>query len=148
MLRAAASAGALYPNDTFLVVNAVQDVPVCLAFYEVMDHRLCVLAEGDFSQEIGRAALGQDFCARAAVVLVWAAVVARCAWKYSDRAYRYIYMDAGHLGAHAQLAATALGLGSVNVGAFFDDEVARLFGLDGQQRIAVYLTAVGRVATS
>ncbi len=144
--RAAGSAGALYPNDTFVVVNAVEGVQSCVAFYEVMDHRLCVLGEGSFASEVARAALGQDFCARASVVLAWAAVVARCAWKYSDRAYRYIYMDAGHLGAHAQLAAAALGLGSCNVGAFFDDEVASLFGLDGQQRIAVYLTAVGPVA--
>jgi len=143
--RAAASAGALYPNDTYLVVNAVEGVQPCLAFYEVPDHRLCVLAEGSFAGEIAAAALHQGFLARASVVLVWCAVVARSAWKYSDRAYRYIYMDAGHLGAHAQLAATALGLGSVNVGAFFDDEVARLFGLDGEQQIVTYLTAVGRV---
>jgi len=142
--RAAGSAGALYPNDTYLVINAVEGIEPCLAFYEVMDHRLCVLSEGNFSHEIARAALGQEFCATAAVVLVWAAVVNRCAWKYSDRAYRYIYMDAGHLGAHAQLAAEALGLGSCNVGAFFDDEVAGLFGLDGQGQIAVYMTAVGR----
>jgi SagB-type dehydrogenase family enzyme len=144
-LRATASAGALYPNDTYLVINAVEQLAPGLAFYEVPYHRLCVLAQGDFSQEIARAALGQDYCARAAVVLVWAAVVARCAWKYSDRAYRYLYLDAGHLGAHAQLAAQALGLGSVNIGALFDDEVAGLFGLDGREQVVVYMTAVGRV---
>lgn len=146
--RAAASAGALYPNDTYLVINAVEGLEPCLAFYEVLEHRLCVLAEGDFSAEIARAALGQDYCATASVVLVWAAVVARCAWKYSDRAYRYIYLDAGHLGAHAQLAAEALGLGSVNIGALFDDEVASLFGLDGHTQVVVYMTAVGRLRRS
>ena len=144
-LRAAASAGALYPNDTYLVINAVEGLAPGLAFYEVPEHRLCILAEGDFSAEIARAALGQQYCATAAVVLVWIAVVARCAWKYSDRAYRYIYLDAGHLGAHAQLAAEALGLGSVNIGALYDDEVASLFGADGHQQIAVYMTAIGRV---
>ncbi len=144
-LRAAASAGALYPNDTYLVVNAVEGLPPCLAFYEVREHQLCILAEGDFSQDIAAAALGQHYCATAAVVLVWAAVVARCAWKYSDRAYRYVYLDAGHLGAHAQLAAEALGLGSVNIGAFYDDEVNNLFGLDGRERTVVYMTAIGVV---
>ncbi|MBC7289607.1 MAG: SagB/ThcOx family dehydrogenase [Armatimonadetes bacterium] len=145
ILRATASAGALYPNDTYLVINAVQGLNPGLAFYEVPEHRLCILAEGDFSGEIARAALGQEYCATAAVVLVWAAEVARSAWKYSDRAYRYIYLDAGHLGAHAQLAAEALGLGSVNIGAFYDDEVGALFGIDGQRQVVVYMTAVGKL---
>ncbi|MCX7599596.1 MAG: SagB/ThcOx family dehydrogenase [Armatimonadetes bacterium] len=142
-LRACASAGGLYPIDTYLVINAVEDLPRGVAFYEPHEHRLCLLAEGDFSRELVRAALGQDFCATAAVVLVWVAVVARSAWKYSDRAYRYIYMDAGHLGAQGQLAAEALGLGSVNIGAFFDDEVANIVGVDNHQRIVVYMMAVG-----
>lgn len=141
--RACASAGGLYPIDTYLVVNAVEGLPRGVAFYEPHEHRLCLLAEGDFSRELVHAALGQDFCARAAVVLVWVAVVGRSAWKYSDRAYRYFYLDAGHLGAHGQLAAEALGLGSVNIGAFFDDEVANILGVDNRQQIVVYMMAVG-----
>jgi len=141
--RACASAGGLYPLDTYLVVNAVEGLPRGVVFYEPPEHRLCLLAEGDFSRELARAALGQEFCATAAVVLVWVAVVARSAWKYSDRAYRYIYMDAGHLGAQGQLAAEALGLGSVNIGAFFDDDVANILGVDNHQQIVTYMMAVG-----
>jgi SagB-type dehydrogenase family enzyme len=144
--RAAGSAGGLYPNDTYLAVNAVEGLPPCLAFYEIPDHRLCVLGDGAYAGEIARAALGQTCCATAAVVFVWAAVIARCAWKYSDRAYRYIYLDGGHLGAHGQLAAEALGLGSVNIGAFYDDEVAAVFGLDSHQQVVIYMMAVGHPA--
>jgi SagB-type dehydrogenase family enzyme len=141
--HACASAGGLYPVDTYVVVNAVEDVAPCLAFYEAAEHQLCVLADGAFGSDLARAALGQSFCATASAVLVWVAVVARSAWKYSDRAYRYFSLDAGHLGAHGQLAAQALGLGSVNIGAFFDDEVAALVGVDGAQQIPVYMMAVG-----
>ena len=141
--RAAASAGALYPNETYLLVSNVSDCPAGIYHYEVLEGRLAMLAEGDFSLEMAQACLDQRFCAAAGVVFAWGAVVARCAQKYTDRAYRYIYLDAGHLGAHLQLAAQALGLGSVNVGAFFDDEVNHLLGLDGTAETVVYLAAVG-----
>ncbi len=146
--RAAASAGALYPNETYVFVHNVEDCPVGIFHYEVLEHRLAMISEGEFGQELADACLEQKFCATANVVLCWAAVVARCAQKYADRAYRYIYMDAGHMGANAQLSAQALGFGSVNVGAFFDDEVNRLLGIDGTAETAVYLTAVGTIGDS
>lgn len=142
-LRASGSAGALYPNETYLFVNNVEGCAPGIWHYQVRDHALAQLAEGQFGPDLAQAALGQDYCATAPVIFVWGAVVDRCAWKYGDRAYRYIYLDAGHLGAQLQLAACAMGLGSVNIGAFFDDEVNALLGLDGQRETAVYLTAVG-----
>ena len=142
-LRAAGSAGALYPNETYVFANRVVDCAQGVWHYQVREHTLAQLTEGDFSVPLSQACLGQGCCAQASVVFAFGAVVDRCAWKYGDRAYRYIYMDAGHLGAQLQLAAVALGLSSVNIGAFFDDEVGNLLGLDGQQEIAVYLTALG-----
>lgn len=143
LLRAAASAGALYPNETYVFVNKVADCPAGIWHYQMRDHTLAQLAEGNFGPDLAHACLDQDYCAGAPVVFVWGAVVDRCAWKYGDRAYRYLYLDAGHLGGQLQLAACALGLGSVNIGAFFDDEVNALLGLDGQRETVVYLTAVG-----
>jgi SagB-type dehydrogenase family enzyme len=142
-LRATASAGALYPNETYVFAHRVADCDQGLWHYDLRGHRLVQLAQGDFSVPLAQACLGQSSCAEAPVVLAWGAVVDRCAWKYGDRAYRYIYMDAGHLGGQVQLAAVALGLASVNIGAFFDDEVNNLLGLDGEREVAVYLTALG-----
>ena len=144
MFRAAASAGALYPNETYVVVNNVEGVGPGIAHYNVPEHSLSVLAEGEFGTQCGEACLGQSFCATCNVVFAWGPVVSRCAQKYADRAYRYIYLDAGHIGAHLQLSAEALGLGSVNIGAFLDDEVNELFGLDGVAETVIYLTAVGK----
>jgi SagB-type dehydrogenase family enzyme len=81
--------------------------------------------------------------AQAAVVFAWAAVVDRAKQRYGERAYRYIYMDAGHAGQNLHLAATALGLGCCAIGAFFDDEVNAILGLDGLEETAVYLSVVG-----
>ncbi len=143
-LRTVASAGALYPNETYLVSQRVEDLAEGIHHYLVREHALGTLSEGDFAQDLAQACLGQDWMRGAAVVFVWGAVVARAAWKYQNRAYRYIYLDAGHLGAQLQLACQGLGLISCNVGAFHDNEVAALLGLDSRTEVVVYLTAVGR----
>lgn len=145
-LRTAASAGALYPNETYILAQAVDGVAQGVYHYDIRGHALGMLSEGNYSREISQACLGQSWLADAGAVFIWGAVVARCAWKYQDRAYRYLYLDAGHLGAQLQLAAESLGLASCNVGAFFDDEVAHLVGIDGRTEVAVYVTAVGRVS--
>jgi SagB-type dehydrogenase family enzyme len=144
MLRAVASAGGLYPNECYVVINNVEGLEPGIAHYEVAEHSLAYLKLGEFGEDCAEACLGQHFCATGQVVFAWGAVVNRCAQKYGNRAYRYLYLDAGHLGAQLQLAAVALGLGSVNVGAFLDEEVNALFGLDGVEETVVYLTAVGQ----
>ena len=144
-LRTAPSAGALYPLETYVLVNRVSDLEAGIYHYDVRRHRLEVVRKGDFGSEAAQAALGQEMVQEAAFVLIWTAVVARSKWKYRERAYRYIYMDAGHIGQNAYLAAEALNLGCCTIGAFFDDEVDSLVGIDGKEEVAVYLCAVGNV---
>lgn len=142
--RTAPSAGALYPIETYVLINRVEDMEAGVYHYDVRQHGLEVVRKGDFGPEIAQAGLGQEMLEEAALVLIWTAVVARSKWKYRERAYRYIYMDAGHMGQNAYLAAEALGLGCCAVGAFFDDEVDSLIGIDGKDEISVYLCAVGK----
>ncbi|MDP2949223.1 MAG: SagB/ThcOx family dehydrogenase, partial [Chloroflexota bacterium] len=70
----------------------------------------------------------------------------RTRWKYQDRSYRYVLLDAGHLGENLYLAATSLGLGPCGIGAFLDDEVNRMVEVDGKQESAVYLVSIGCLA--
>jgi SagB-type dehydrogenase family enzyme len=130
--RASPSAGALYPIETYLVVNRVEEISSGLYHYNVKEAQLILLKEGHFGQELCQAGLGQEMLEEAACVFVWTALVERSKWKYRERAYRYIYMDAGHIGQTLYLAATALSLGCCTVGAFFDTEGDRVIGIDGK----------------
>ena len=143
--RASPSAGALYPIETYLVANRVEEIPSGLYHYDVRETRFILLREGHFGPELSQAGLGQGILEEAACVFVWTAIVGRSKWKYRERAYRYIYMDVGHIGQTLYLAATALDLGCCTVGAFFDEEVDRVIGADGKNEISVYLGAVGHV---
>jgi SagB-type dehydrogenase family enzyme len=142
--RAAPSAGALYPVETYLVIHAVEGIEPGVYHYAVEKHELDQLKTGDFRIDIAQAALDQDVAYRANVVFVWTAVVERSKWKYRQRAYRYIYLDAGHIAQNVALGAVALGLGSCQVAALYDDEVNTLLGVDGVEESAIYMTVVGK----
>jgi SagB-type dehydrogenase family enzyme len=85
--------------------------------------------------------------ADAPVAFVWSAVGGRAAQKYGDRALSYAYLDAGHLAENLHLAATALGLGACMIGAFLDDAMNALIGVDGQDEAVIYAACVGRPGT-
>jgi SagB-type dehydrogenase family enzyme len=153
--RAAPAAGALYPIETYVVVNNVEGLEPGLYHYrptgvDILErpivegsHSLEQLKIADLGAEIASAALDQPMCRKAGAVFMWTAVFARSEWKYRERAYRYVYLDAGHIAAQLSLAAVAQDLGSCPVAAFYDDEANALVGVDGRTEAVIYMTAVG-----
>jgi SagB-type dehydrogenase family enzyme len=145
-LRAAPSAGALYPIETYVCANRVTDLEQGLYHYDVRGRKLEVLKKGDLTRAVAAAALDQEMAARCAVVFIWSAVFPRSAWKYLDRAYRYAYMDVGHIAENMALAADAIGLSTCQIGAFYDNEMDDLIEADGVQEAVIYMSSVGRAA--
>lgn len=151
--RTAPSAGALYPIETYLCINQpitsslldqqFPEIPLGLYHYSIFHHTLEQLKEGNFRPEIAHAALDQQIAARAPVVFIWTSIFQRSKWKYKQRAYRYIFLDAGHIAAHLSLAATDLGLGSCQIAAIYDDELNNLLNIDGIRESGIYLSVVG-----
>jgi len=144
-LRVVPSAGALYPIETYVVINRVADLTPGSYHFNVNENQLEQLAAEAFHVNIAMSALDQSMAKEAAVVFVWTAVVERTKWKYRERGYRYLYLDAGHIGQNLYLAAVSLKLGCCTIGAFYDDEVNQLIGVDGKEETAIYLGAVGHI---
>src|SRR3989304_7788600 len=91
--RTVPSAGALYPVETYLIVNNVEGLERALYHYDIQTHALEELKIGNFGEKIARAALGQRMCIDAPIVLIWTAVFERAKWKYAERAYRYVHLE-------------------------------------------------------
>ena len=144
--RTAPSAGALYPIETYVAVHTVEGIQAGLYHYAIRDHALEQLRLGDIRLETARAALDQRIAQDADVVFVWSAVFQRSKWKYRQRAYRYIYLDAGHIAQNLALAAVSLGLGSCQIAALYDNEANNLLQLDGTSEGVIYMSAVGAPA--
>jgi SagB-type dehydrogenase family enzyme len=141
--RAAPSAGALYPVETYLAVHRVEGVDPGIWHFQVPNFALELVRPGDCRQPLAAAGLSQSFLAEAGAVFIWTGVLNRARWKYRERAVRYLFLDAGHICGNLMLAATALNLGVCPVGAFFDEELESLVGADRQEEVALYLAAVG-----
>jgi SagB-type dehydrogenase family enzyme len=141
--RTSPSAGALYPIETYIVVNKVKNIPKGVYHYNIKNHHLEMIKEGDYGIAIAEAALNQMMCYAAAVVFVWTSIFNRSKCKYGERAYRYIYLDTGHIAENLALSATSLGLGTCQIAALYDDEVNQIIEVDGVTESTIYLSVVG-----
>ncbi len=142
--RAAASAGALYPLELYLIAGNVESLPAGLYHYRPEGHRLRHLADGDLRKPLVAAALDQSWLRRAPAVLVIAAVYERVATKYGERARRYTDIEVGHAAQNVYLQATARDLGTVIVGAFEDADVQQVLALP-PDRAPLALMPVGHL---
>ena len=140
--RTAPSAGALYPLELYLVAGEVRDLAPGVYRYVPARHQLEAVATGDLRRALCAAALAQECVAEGATVFVFTAVARRTTRKYGTRGVRYVHIEVGHAAQNLALQATALGLGSVTVGAFDDDAVAHLLKLP-RGEAPFYLMPVG-----
>lgn len=131
------SAGALFPLEVHWVTARG------VARYDPRAHALLWRAEGDSRVALARAALGQPWVAAAPATLVLSAVPERTRVKYGERGDRYVWIEVGCAAQNVLLAAEALGLGAVPVGAFDDEAVAGVLDLPEGER-ACLLLPVGR----
>lgn len=143
-LRTAPSAGALYPIETYLCVNNVEGIEPGLYHYSVESGDLELIQEGELGLALADAALEQRMLAAGNVVFIWSAVFERSKWKYRQRTFRYVFLDAGHIAQNLALAAEGMDMGSCQVAAFYDEEVNHLLHLDGKTESAIYLSVVGK----
>jgi SagB-type dehydrogenase family enzyme len=143
LFRTAPSAGGLYPVETYLFVRTVEGLEPGIYHFRPQTFDLEFLKKGDVGRDVAEAALGQRMVMAAQVTCIWTAIVERSRWKYRQRAYRYIYLDAGHIAENLYLAAGALGLGVCAIGAFFDNKANGIIGVDGNEETVIYLAAAG-----
>ena len=146
--RTAPSSGALYPIEVYAVVHRVDGIDPGVYHYAYREHALEQIRAGDFRAAVVDQAIAQEFLGECGVVLFLTMIMQRMRPKYQDRSYRYGLLEAGHLGENAYLAATSMGLGACGVGAFMDDAINEMLGVDGIEEAAVYMLASGRVTVA
>lgn len=146
LFRSAPSAGGLFPVETYLNVRLVEGLEGGIYHFRPGRYDLEFLKKGDFSRNLAEAALDQGIVATAQVTFIWSAVLPRSKWKYRQRAYRYIYLDAGHICQNLYLAGEALGLGVCAIGAFFDEDANGIVDLDGIDETVIYMATVGKIS--
>jgi len=126
-----------------VVAGDVQNLTSGVYRYEPDEHQLVRIVDGGRRAELADAALAQSCVEEGAIALVFTAVYERTTVKYGDRGIRYVHMEVGHAAENLCLQATAMDLGAVTIGAFYDEEVAELLNLPEDEQ-PLYIIPVGR----
>jgi len=143
--RTVPSAGARHPFETVLLANRVSDLAPGVYQYLALHHRLMRLdLPADAAERMAEACLGQTMVRQSAATFAWVADRRRMTWRYGERGIRYLFLDAGHVCQNLCLAAESIGAGACAIGAFDDEKLCRLLGLDGAERFVVYLASIGK----
>lgn len=144
-LRTVPSAGARHAFETYLLINRVEGIKPGLYRYIALEHALLPVDIGqDISQKITDACFGQKQVLTSAVTFIWVTVLERMFWRYGERGYRYLHLDAGHVCQNLYLAAEAVGSGVCAIAAFDDDRLNAALHLDGEDQFVIYLGTVGK----
>jgi SagB-type dehydrogenase family enzyme len=142
-LRTVPSGGALYPLELYVAATRVEALEPALYHFDPLRHVLERLRPADLPEELAPLTVYPQLFTQSAVVVFITGMFWRTRFKYGQRGYRFALLEAGHVGQNLVLAATALALGSVAVGGFFDCRIEELLGIDGVNESAVYAVAVG-----
>ena len=143
--RTVPSAGSRHPFETYLLINNVEGITPGLYRYLAVKHKLaCLQGHENINHMLTEACLKQQHVKNSAVTFAWAAVPQRTIWRYAQRGYRYLYLDAGHVCQNLYLLAETIDCGVCAIAAFDDDLANQAIGLDGKELFVIYLASLGK----
>ncbi len=143
--RTVPSAGCCHAIDTYLAIQNVEGVKSGIYRYIAVDHALETLpAYPDLQDDLTAFCFNQPFVKNAGVVFIWVAESYRMIWKYGERGYRNLFLDAGHICQNLYLSVQPVGCGCCAIGAFNDQEINEMLNLDGKDRFVLYMATVGK----
>lgn len=141
--RPAPSAGGRYPLEIYAATQSVEGLADAIYHYDARAHELELVRPGLAQPTLVGLIMDQEMARDANLVLVITAVRERTMWKYGQRGYRHLFLDAGHVGQNLYLVATALGLGPTAVGGFLDRDLGELLALPADEE-PFYALCVGQ----
>jgi SagB-type dehydrogenase family enzyme len=140
--RVAPSAGALYPLELYVLNLRVKNLAPGLYHFNPAHHHLRLLSSGNHVDNVAAALVQPELAHCASLIIFITSLFERSTFKYGARGYRFALLEAGHVAQNVNLVTTALNLGSVNIGGYFDRAVDKFLGLDGIRHSTVYAIAL------
>lgn len=142
--RAQPSGGSRYPIEIYpVILNGSEDIPAGIYHYDVKEHALDVLKTCEFSAADISSLMVYDFAKQAACVVIMTAVFSRTQIKYGERGYRYMVLEAGHIGQNLYLVSNALRLNCCAMGGTLDSACEKLIEIDGVTESVLYGLLIG-----
>jgi len=142
--RVIPSGGALFPLEIYFYAARVDGLEPGLYHYNPEANNLDQLRKGDELASVARLFIQPDLAEASAAIFFIAAYFGRSVFKYGDRGYRFILLEAGHLAQNANLTAQEMGLATANIGGYVDRDTDRYLRLDGVNQSTIYALMIGQ----
>lgn len=141
------SIGACHPLELYPVIFRGLGLDPGVYHYNVKTDSLELMMKGDYTNQLVHAIPNQDWIKNASMVICISAIFKRTETQHSDRGYRYVLLEAGHVAQNIYLLAASMGLGCCTVGVYLDDEINQLLDLDGLYESVIHVVVVGGIKT-
>jgi SagB-type dehydrogenase family enzyme len=142
-MRMVPSGGARHSLETYLYLARVTGVQSGLWRYQPLGHEIVLLdSAADLAERLDKAL--QEQLWDAAAVFVWTAIPYRMEWRYSIVSHKVIALDAGHVCQNLYLACESIGCGTCAIGAYDQNALDSVLGIDGHDEFALYAAPVGK----
>ncbi len=128
-VRCNASSGNLHPTETYLVLPPTleaQNEKTTVYHYTPKDHSLESLAAFDTSF--------WDSLPKGSFIVGFSSISWREVWKYGERAFRYVNLDAGHAWQSLNISAKMLGWKLTRLDSVSDTDINTLLGIKQSSR--------------
>jgi SagB-type dehydrogenase family enzyme len=134
--RAAPSPGAKYTLELYVITSeqGVRELQAGVYHYEPANHSITLVKTGDYTSSMQSAAGGQEQLGQAAAIVAVTGVFERAMGKYGKRGIQYAIQESGIAAENIHIESTALGLGTVIMGAFDDKQVGQLIGTTKREK--------------
>lgn len=143
-LKAYPSAGGLYPLDLYILINNVQEIDKGIYYYDESNNSLKLVVKNFDSSRFHEITLSYNLSTEAAFTVYILGELKLTGYKYGDRAYRFMNLEAGHIAQNLYLASTAIGAGAVASGGFLDEEILKLIALNNKDIFVLYEIIIGK----
>ncbi len=142
-MRTVPSAGARHPFETYFYLSKSKELPEGLYYYNPLKHQIDLINKKDLTEELVEGAISQKFIKDSAAIFCWVANYYRTAWRYSERSFRYIHLDGGHICQNLYLVAEALNYGVCAIAAYNDEKMNNLLNINSEDEFVAYMASLG-----
>jgi len=142
--RIVPSGGGLYPLELYFYSKHVEGLDAGFYHYNPIKSELRQVFTGNYDTALSQAIIQKEFVSDSSILVFITAIFERSIFKYAERGYRLILLEAGHVSQNLALVSNALGLGHVCIAGFYDRKVDDILDIDGVTHSTLYVNAMGK----
>jgi len=143
--RIVPSGGALYPLELYFYSTHIENIDDGFYHYNPIKNELRHIKKGNHNKALSQAIIQKEFVSDASILVFITAIFERSIFKYGERGYRLILLEAGHVSQNLALVSNALGLGHLCIAGFYDRKLDEILNIDGVTHSALYVNTIGKV---